>query len=277
VDVLYGSVAPSGKLPYTIGKAQADYGTAIASGDDSYSEGLYIDYRHFDNAGITPRYEFGFGLSYTTFAYSGLTLSAISTTAGSTADVPGGFASLYDIAATVTATITNIGSVTGAEVPQLYIGMPTSAPASPPKQLRGFSKLSLSASASGTATFKLRRKDLSYWDTASQAWILPAGTFNVYVGASSRDIRLSGTISASGSSVATGSTGSSSATSTTKGTTTVGSTLATSSTSKPTSTSSTSKAATTTSASNGTGASLYGQCGGTGCVQTLSQIESRIC
>jgi beta-glucosidase len=255
VDVLYGAVAPSGKLPYTIGKAQADYGTAIASGDDSYTEGLYIDYRHFDNAGITPRYEFGFGLSYTTFVYSGLTLSTISTTAGSSVDAPGGFASLYNVVATVSAKITNNGSVTGAEVPQLYIGMPTSAPASPPKQLRGFSKLSLAASASGTVTFNLRRKDLSYWDTPSQTWILPAGTFNVYVGASSRDIRLSGTMSASGSSVATGSTGSGGATSTTtKGTTTVGSTLTTSSSSK---------AATTTSAS-GTGAALYGQCGGTG-------------
>lgn len=251
VDVLYGSVAPSGKLPYTIGKAQSDYGTAIASGDDSYSEGLYIDYRHFDNAGITPRYEFGFGLSYTTFAYSGLTLSTISTTAGSTANAPGGFASLYDVVATVTAAITNNGSVTGAEVPQLYIGMPSTAPASPPKQLRGFNKLSLAASASGTATFKLRRKDLSYWDTASQAWILPAGTFNVYVGASSRDIRLTGTMSASGSSVATGTTG----TTTTKATTSVGSTMTTT-------TSTTSKAATTTT--TGTGAALYGQCGGTG-------------
>src|SRR6202012_4495600 len=115
VDILYGSTSPSGKLPYTIGKQQSDYGTAIASGDDSYTEGLYVDYRHFDNAGIEPRYEFGFGLSYTTFSYSGLTLSAISTTAGSTADAPGGFASLYDTVATVTATITNNGSVTGAE------------------------------------------------------------------------------------------------------------------------------------------------------------------
>lgn len=261
VDVLYGSVAPSGKLPYTIAKAQSDYGTAIASGDDSYSEGLYIDYRHFDNAGITPRYEFGFGLSYTTFAYSGLSLSAISTTAGSTADVPGGFASLYDVVATVTATITNNGSVTGAEVPQLYIGLPSTAPASPPKQLRGFNKISLAASASSTVTFKLRRKDLSYWDAASQAWILPAGTFNVYVGASSRDIRLSGTISASGSSVATGSTGSGPTSTTSKATTSVGSTLTTSS--KAASTTTTSSKAVTTTAS-GTGAALYGQCGGTG-------------
>ena len=62
VDILYGSTSPSGKLPYTIAKQTADYGTAVSTGDDSYKEGLFIDYRHFDNAAITPRYEFGFGL-----------------------------------------------------------------------------------------------------------------------------------------------------------------------------------------------------------------------
>lgn len=64
VDVLYGEVSPSGKLPYTIAKAEADYGVAIAGPDvdDGFEEGLYIDYRHFDKAGIEPRFEFGFGL-----------------------------------------------------------------------------------------------------------------------------------------------------------------------------------------------------------------------
>ena len=62
VDVLYGKVSPSGKLPYTIAKAVGDYGTSIQSGDDNFAEGLYVDYRHFDQAGIAPRFEFGFGL-----------------------------------------------------------------------------------------------------------------------------------------------------------------------------------------------------------------------
>jgi beta-glucosidase len=97
-------------LPYTIAKAQADYGTAIASGNDDYAEGLYVDYRHFDNAAIAPRYEFGFGLSYTTFAYSALTISALSTTAGSTTLIPGGQAGLFDIVATVTCKISNCAS-----------------------------------------------------------------------------------------------------------------------------------------------------------------------
>jgi beta-glucosidase len=93
----------------------------------------------------------------------------------------------------VTAKITNNGTVTGAEVAQLYIGLPASAPASPPKQLRGFQKVSLTSGASKTVTFDIRRKDLSYWDVGSQAWKMPSGIFNVYVGASSRSIRLTGT------------------------------------------------------------------------------------
>jgi beta-glucosidase len=172
---------------------------------------LYIDYRHFDKEGIAPRYEFGFGLckqrflysktrkptdspkAYTTFSYSALTTSYTDKTAGSTAPGPGGAVGLFDTVATVTAKITNNGTVTGAEVAQLYLGLPASAPASPPKQLRGFQKVNLVAGASSTVTFDIRRKDLSYWDVASQAWKVPAGTFNVYVGASSRDIRLTGT------------------------------------------------------------------------------------
>lgn len=192
VDILYGSTSPSGKLPYTIAKQTSDYGTSIQSGDDSYSEGLYIDYRHFDHANIVPRYEFGFGLSYTTFSYAKLAISSLSTSTGSTTSIPGGKSNLYDVVATVTATITNNGTVTGAEVPQLYIGLPGSAPASPPKQLRGFSKISLTAGANGSVSFPLRRKDLSYWDTGSQAWVLPSGSFTISVGASSRDIRLTG-------------------------------------------------------------------------------------
>ncbi|KAI9685828.1 MAG: hypothetical protein M1822_004106 [Bathelium mastoideum] len=188
VDVLYGSTSPSGKLPYTIAKAATDYASEPVSGDDSYSEGLYIDYRHFDHADITPRYEFGFGLSYTNFTYSALKLPTPPSSG------PLSFSSLYDAAGTVTATIANSGSVTGAETAQLYIGLPSSAPASPPKQLRGFDKLSLTAGESGTAEFALRMKDLAYWNVASQQWEIPSGSFSVWVGASSRDLRLTGTL-----------------------------------------------------------------------------------
>ncbi|KAL5316134.1 hypothetical protein ACEPPN_017012 [Leptodophora sp. 'Broadleaf-Isolate-01'] len=192
VDILYGSTSPSGKLPYTIAQKASDYGTAVVNGDDSYPEGLFIDYRRFDKNNIAPRYEFGFGLSYTTFDYSALTISPLSTAQGSTAPAPGGPKGLYDVLATVTATLTNNGTVPGAEIAQLYIGLPSSAPSSPPKQLRGFSKVFLEVGGKSSISFLLRRKDLSYWDSAAKKWVLPSGAFNVWVGASSRDLRLTG-------------------------------------------------------------------------------------
>ncbi|KAJ6260070.1 putative beta-glucosidase L [Drechslerella dactyloides] len=183
VDVLYGSKAPGGKLPFTIAKSASDYGTSIVSGDDNFSEGLYIDYRRFDSQGISPRYEFGFGLSYTTFSYTNLAISYTSTTTGpitSTSNAPGGYPALYEPVATITARVTNTGSVTGAEVAQLYIGLPSTAPSTPPKQLRGFQKLKLAAGASGTVTFVLKRKDLAYWDVSRQLWVVPTGNFVLY-------------------------------------------------------------------------------------------------
>ncbi|KAI4151255.1 MAG: hypothetical protein LQ340_003604 [Diploschistes diacapsis] len=194
VDILYGSTVPSGKLPYTIAKQTSDYGTSVQPGNDSYPEGLYIDYRHFDNAGIAPRYEFGYGLSYTTFAYSTLSATYTDKSAGNQTLAPGGISGLFDTVATVTAVITNNGTVAGAEVAQLYIGYPSSAPATPIRQLRGFQKISLAPGASGTVTFDVRRKDLSYWDVPTQTWITPTGLFNVWVGSSSRDLRLGGTM-----------------------------------------------------------------------------------
>ncbi|KAH6661054.1 beta-glucosidase 1 [Truncatella angustata] len=190
VDILYGSTSPSGKLPYTIAKTTTDYGTSVLSGDDSFKEGLYIDYKHFDQAGITPRYEFGFGLSYTNFTYSNIAISGTPTSGPATGTVTsGGRSDLFQTVATVTATVKNSGAVTGSEVTQLYVSYPSSAGA-PPKQLRGFAKLPLSAGVSGTATFALRRRDLSYWDVKQQNWVVPSGTFNITVGSSSRDIRL---------------------------------------------------------------------------------------
>lgn len=198
VDILYGSTNPSGKLPYTIAKSATDYGTAVTSGDDSFAEGLYIDYRHFDRANIAPRYEFGYGLSYTNFTYSKLTVTSTATSGPATGPVaPGGRSDLFQQIATATATIANSGSVAGAEVSQLYLTLPSGAPAAPPKQLRGFTKLSLQPGASGTATFNLRRRDLSYWDVASQNWVVPKGDFGISVGASSRDLRLTGSITVS--------------------------------------------------------------------------------
>ncbi|CAI6337353.1 unnamed protein product [Periconia digitata] len=191
VDILYGAASPSGKLPYTIAKKESDYGTTIAPGDDSNWD-LFIDYRRFDRDNIEPRFEFGFGLSYTNFTYADLAISGAPTAGPATGDIaPGGHVDLWETVATVTAEITNSGGVEGAEVPQLYIGYPAGS-GTPPKQLRGFNKFKLAAGASSTATFELRRRDLSIWKDGE--WVVPSGEFTVNVGASSRDIRLEGKI-----------------------------------------------------------------------------------
>ncbi|KAG9189341.1 beta-glucosidase [Alternaria panax] len=193
VDILYGAVSPSGKLPYTIAKKELDYGTTIATGDDKNWD-LFIDYRRFDQQKIEPRFEFGYGLSYTNFTYSDLSISGKPSAGPATgAKGPGGPVDLFETVATVTAKISNSGGVAGAEVPQLYLGYPTSTN-SPPKQLRGFSKLKLEAGASGTATFKLRRRDMSFWDESSGKWSVATGEYQILVGSSSRDVRLIGKI-----------------------------------------------------------------------------------
>lgn len=107
--------------------------------------------------------------------------------------IPGGAADLWDTIMTITVTITNSGSVAGAEVAQLYVGYPESASA-PPKQLRGFEKIALEAGAEDNVAFNIKRRDLSVWDSAQQNWIVPTGAFSFSVGASSRDIRQNGTI-----------------------------------------------------------------------------------
>lgn len=136
----------------------------------------------------------GCHVAYTTFNYSDLAVD-VTATAGATSGetVSGGPSDLFTSVGTVSASVQNTGKVTGAEVAQLYIGLPSSAPSTPPKQLRGFQKLSLEADESDTASFSLTRRDLSYWDTEQQKWVVPSGDFSVYVGSSSRDIRLTGT------------------------------------------------------------------------------------
>ncbi|ROT36092.1 thermostable beta-glucosidase B [Sodiomyces alkalinus F11] len=195
VDILWGKVNPNGKLPYTIARSMQDYSSTVQFEglQDNFEEGLYIDYRHFDAEDIAPRYEFGFGLSFTTFGYSDLHIDAELDPGPAYGDIiPGGRADLFGEPVRVDVTITNTGDVAGAEVPQLYLGLPESAPPTPPKQLRGFDKVWLAPGESQVVTFDLRRKDVSYWDVGLQEWVVPLGTFRVFVGSSSRDIRAEG-------------------------------------------------------------------------------------
>ncbi|KAH8921086.1 glycoside hydrolase family 3 protein [Atractiella rhizophila] len=203
VSVLYGDVSPSGRLPYTIGKSEDDYppdtiyNTTDPNPETTFSEGVNIDYKWFDSHNITPRYEFGFGLSYAKFEYSSISLSksykadtfAVQKTAEPFAEY-NGKNSLYDVVATVTAKVKNVGGVKSSEVAQLYVQFPESE-GEPPRSLRGFDKLKdIAPGSTSTATFDLRRKDLSVWDTVQQKWKVPSGSLTIYVGSSSRNLPL---------------------------------------------------------------------------------------
>jgi beta-glucosidase len=207
-DILWGDVNPSGRLPYTIADDETDYpknlinSTELATTTDpdawqaDFAEGNLIDYKEFDARNASVAFEFGFGLSYTTFNISCLQIevgaSNVSRMPDPTAPIqPGGNAELWDTLATIRATVTNTGLVAGATVPQLYLSYPPEANA-PARSLRGFEKMALDAGASGTVQFSLTRRDLSYWETTAQAWTLPSGEIGVHVGFSSRRLPLQG-------------------------------------------------------------------------------------
>ncbi|KAF3011311.1 hypothetical protein E8E14_002020 [Neopestalotiopsis sp. 37M] len=214
VDVLWGDVNPSGHLPYTIPKNESDYdfpivnitGSEALNSDawqEDFTEGLFIDYRHFDAHNITPLYSFGHGLSYTTFDMSAdaqvtwvaQNLSALPSPA--TSSSPGGNSDLWAGVLNVTITVSNTGSVAGAAVPQLYVSLPTGqdggAPAgsTPRSVLRGFEKVKLKAGQSVPVTFTLMRRDTSYWSVEEQEWRVPQGDLQLDLGFSFGDIRAS--------------------------------------------------------------------------------------
>lgn len=200
VDVLYGEVNPSGRLTYTVAKNESDYGEALNSTvqlgaafpQSNFTEGLYIDYRYFDAKNITPRFEFGYGLSYTTFEFSDLRIDTVSgfNTASypskSTTIVQGGHPELWDILYHVYVNVTNTGSLAGTEVAQLYFGIPDS----PQRQLRGFERVYLEVNETKEATFEIRRRDLSVWNVTSQDWELQRGDYTAWIGSSSRKLPL---------------------------------------------------------------------------------------
>lgn len=200
-DVLFGAVSPSGRLVHTIAKNESDYNPDTRVDETSldlyFDDGNYIDYKYFDKYNITPRYEFGYGLSYTTFEY------ADAATATRTANLTAGFASgaravggredLWDTVALVSASVANTGSVAGQEVAQLYVSFPDAAD-EPVRQLRGFEKVVIQPGESQTVTFELARRDLSVWDTAGQEWKVESGEYTFWVGASSRDLKAKATL-----------------------------------------------------------------------------------
>ncbi|KAH8689240.1 putative beta-glucosidase G [Phaeosphaeriaceae sp. PMI808] len=205
VDILWGDFNPSGKLPYTIPKKESDYDIPIVNltevstptgWQSNFTEGQMIDYRHFDANKIEPLYEFGFGLSYTTFKLSSdikLTTLVKNPSAAANPKLAikqGGNPELWTDIVRVVGTLRNTGRVSGATVVQLYLGLPDSVPVGKVvRALRGFEKVFLKPNEERTVEFLLKRRDLSYWDVVSQRWLIPTGQFEVQMGFSSRDFK----------------------------------------------------------------------------------------
>lgn len=278
-EVLYGEASPSGHLPYSIPVSESDYPASVSlvatptlsQIQDTYSEGLYIDYRHLNKEGTKPRFAFGHGLSYADFSFTNASIAAVTTlsavpparpakpaspvaalnatipaaaeaywpasfdriwrflypwlpsneadaayavgsTGSATYPYPDGYTSvqksggppaggpsggnpaLWDVAYTVSATVTNgaAARLGGKAVAQAYVQFPSDINFDTPViQLRDFAKTgeALAPGASATLELSLSRKDLSVWDTVSQNWVVPApgGRYSVWVGSASDD------------------------------------------------------------------------------------------
>jgi len=178
-DVLFGVVNPAGRLPQTFPARLEDNPTFInypgENGRVRYGEGIFVGYRYYEKKQVAPLFPFGFGLSYTTFAYDHLRLST---------------GTLHpDERLSVEFDVTNTGQRAGQEVAQLYVRDVAARLARPLKELKGFAKVSLAPGETTTVNLSLGQEALAYWDDSRQAWVAEAGAFEVLVGSSSQDIR----------------------------------------------------------------------------------------
>jgi beta-glucosidase len=181
-DVLFGDVNPSGKLPTTFPQRIEDNPAFVnypgENGRVHYGEGIFVGYRYYDEKEIEPLFPFGHGLSYTTFAYGNLVLSAPHIERGDELQVH--------------VDVENTGTRVGQEVVQLYVRDLASTLRRPQKELKAFTKVSLEPGETKTVAFHLDQDDLSFYDPARKRWVAEPGKFEVLVGSSSRDIRLTG-------------------------------------------------------------------------------------
>jgi beta-glucosidase len=185
-QLLFGDFSPSGKLPATFERQFEDSAVyrSYAPQDDKripYREGVFLGYRHFDRVKTKPLFPFGHGLSYTTFKYSGLTVTpALMPDNG---------------VVTVAFDLTNTGKREGAEVAQLYVGDGHAPVPRPMKELKGFAKVSLKPGEGKRVQISLDRRALSYFDEKTKQWKAEPGDFEVLVGSSAQQIELRGKLS----------------------------------------------------------------------------------
>ncbi len=183
-DVLFGRVNPSGKLAETYPLRLMDTPAYLnfpgENGVVRYGEGLYIGYRYYDTRQVPVLFPFGYGLSYTSFAYGNMRVSA-----DSFRDVDG---------LTVSVDVTNTGPVAGQEIVQVYVRDRESRLARPYKELKGFAKVSLQPGETKTVSVSLDSRAFAYYDPAYPQWITEDGQFDILVGASSADIRCCATV-----------------------------------------------------------------------------------
>ncbi|MDF2587766.1 MAG: glycosyl hydrolase [Anaerocolumna sp.] len=180
VDLLYGKVNPSGKLAETFPLRVEDNPSYInfpgTSEMVTYSEGIFVGYRYYDKKNLEVRYPFGYGLSYTTFEYSNLTVS--STKIKDTDSV------------TVTVNVKNTGNVYGKEIVQLYVKDVEASVLRPEKELKGFEKVSLNPGEEKTVSFTLDKRSFAFYNTNIHDWYVESGSYEVLVGKSSKEIVL---------------------------------------------------------------------------------------
>ncbi len=185
-NLLLGKTSPAGRLPVTWAKALTDYAATDpqypersrkgVDGKTTYSEGVNVGYRWFDKENRAPLFPFGFGLSYTTFEYSGLKT-----------------AKAADGGLDVTVQIRNMGSVDSDEVPQVYLGAPKTLPEGvqfPVRALAAFDRVRVPAGATKTVTLHVPPRQLQYWSTKEQKWVMASGVRTLSVGGSSRALAL---------------------------------------------------------------------------------------
>lgn len=190
-EILTGQVNPSGRLPFTFEKRLEDCpacrtmppSSQEKKGSDDhtyydtvYREGIFVGYRYFDNSGIEPLFAFGHGLSYTTFHYADLALTP-ATIDGKTP-------------VAVSFTLKNTGARFGAEVAEVYVADPVCSQPRPPRELKGFVRVELAPGEERRVSIELGPDAFSFWAPRSKQWTAEPGEFRVLVGASSRDIRL---------------------------------------------------------------------------------------